>query len=169
MPNADGLGREPSRINVTNSRRAIDFARMLTYHKAITTYLPRIIEQVNTLAQLVADHKGEPVYINDVMSWFSFDSMGEFMFNESFGMMKSSEWHPAIVQQRGALALLAPMGQAIWIVRLAFAFVPWFGKVREWFQMVAFCDKQMEKRISVSLRSACLNLSMGPFCNRRRL
>ena len=82
------------------------------------------------------------------MSWFAFDSMGEFMFNSDFDMMRSSTWHPAIVQQRGALALLAPLSDAIWLVRLAFAFFP-FGKVRDWNQMVAFCDNAMNKRMQV--------------------
>ena len=83
------------------------------------------------------------------MSWFAFDSMGEFMFNSDFNMMRSSTWHPAIVQQRGALALLAPLSDAIWLVRLAFAFFPFVGKFRDWNQMVSFCDNAMQKRIQV--------------------
>ena len=97
------------------------------------------------------------------MSWFAFDSMGEFMFNSDFGMMESSKWHPAIVQQRGALALLAPLSDAIWAVRLAFAFLPWFGKVKDWNQMVAFCDKAMEKRLHVG-DAGSLMLSTGHIC-----
>lgn len=118
--------------------------------QAIAEYLPRIRQQVERLADLIANHNSEPVLLNDVMSWFAFDSMGEFMFNSDFGMMKSSAWHPAIVQQRAALALLAPLSDAIWLVRLAFAFFPFVGKVRDWNQMVAFCDNAMQKRMEVS-------------------
>ena len=118
--------------------------------QAITEYLPRIEEQVERLADLIASHGAEPLLLNDVMAWFAFDSMGEFMFNSSFGMMETSTWHPAIVKQRGALALLAPLSDAIWLVRLAFAFLPFFGKVRDWNQMVAFCDGAMQKRIKVN-------------------
>ena len=125
--------------------------RLLTLLQAIAEYLPRIREQVERLADLIASHNSEPVLLNDVMSWFAFDSMGEFMFNSDFGMMRSSTWHPAIVQQRGALALLAPLSDAIWLVRLAFAFFP-FGKVRDWNQMVAFCDNAMNKRMQVGGR-----------------
>ena len=110
-------------------------------------YLPRIRRQVERLADLIASHDWEPVLLNDVMSWFAFDSMGEFMFNSDSGMMSSSTWHPAIVQQRGALTLLAPLSDTIWLVRLAFAFFLFFGKVRDWNQMVSFCDKAMQKRI----------------------
>lgn len=83
------------------------------------------------------------------MSWFAFDSMGEFLFKKDFGMMESSAWHPAIVQQRRALALLAPLSDAIWLVRLAFAFFPFVGKVRDWNQMVSFCDSAMHERMQV--------------------
>ena len=94
------------------------------------------------------------------MSWFAFDSMGEFMFNSDFGMMESSTWHPAIVQQRGALAFLAPLSDAIWLVRLAFAFFPFVGKVKDWNQMVAFCDNAMQKRVQVGHRKSPKDLQV---------
>jgi len=83
------------------------------------------------------------------MSWFSFDTMGEFVFGADFGMMKSSDWHPAVARQQRALALLAPLNDTIWLVRAAFAFVPFLGKVKDWMGMVAFCDEHMKKRMEV--------------------
>ena len=121
--------------------------------QAIAEYLPRIKKQVERLADIIAKHDCEPVLLNDVMAWFAFDSMGEFMFTSDFGMMKSNTWHPAIVQRKGALALLAPMSDAIWLVRLAFAFTPFFGKVRDWNRMVAFCDNAMQKRMQVNVNN----------------
>ncbi|KAI9677985.1 MAG: hypothetical protein M1822_008093 [Bathelium mastoideum] len=115
--------------------------------KAIQQYLPRILRQVDALTKVISDSKSTPVLVNDIMAWFSFDSMGEFMFNESFGMMTSKKMHPAIVQQKNALALLGVFAESIWIVRLGFKFAPFFGLVKEWLDMVAFCDKQMDKRI----------------------
>ena len=122
---------------------------MLIISQAINDYVPRILRQVERCAELIAEHNGKPVLLNDVMSWFSFDSMGEFMFNSDFDMMKSSKWHPAIVQQRRALALLAPLNDAIWLVRLIFAFLPFMPYVRDWNQMVAFCDRAMQDRMKV--------------------
>ena len=90
--------------------------------QAIAEYLPRIRQQVERLADLIANYNSEPVLLNDIMSWFAFDSMGEFKSNSDFGMMKSSAWHPAIVQQRATLALLVSLSDAIWLVRLALAF-----------------------------------------------
>ena len=123
---------------------------MLTTFKQSWSICLESYKQVERLADLIANHGPQPVLLNDVMSWFAFDSMGKFTFNSDFGMMKSSAWHPAIVQQRGALALLAPLSDAIWLVRLAFAFFPFVGKVRDWNQMVAFCDNAMHKRMQVS-------------------
>ena len=121
-------------------------------------YQPRIRQQVERLADVIASHKSQPVLLNDVMSWFAFDSMGEFMFNSSFGMMESSDWHPAIVKQRGALAFLAPLNDAIWLARLAFAFFPFVGKVKDWNQMVAFCDQAMQTRIQVGNKNVAEKL-----------
>ena len=113
-------------------------------------YVPRMREQIERLAQLIADHNCKPVLVNDVMSWFAFDSMGEFMFGSSFGMMDSKTWHPAIAQQKGALELLAPMNDAVWLVRLAIDLFPFLGKVKDWNKMLAFCDDAMRKRMKVS-------------------
>lgn len=118
--------------------------------QAMAEYVPRIREQIKRLAKLIGDHDSKPVLINDVMSWFAFDSMGEFMFDSSFGMMDSNAWHPAIAQQKAALELLAPMNDAIWLVRLVFDLVPFLGKVKEWNKMLAFCDNAMQKRMQVS-------------------
>lgn len=118
---------------------------------AIREYLPRILRQISTLEQTIARYGSQPVVINDIMQWFAFDSMGEFAFNESFGMMKSGKLHGAIAQQRSALALLGPLNAAIWIVRLAFAFAPFFWRVKDWFGMIAFCDSRIKKRLEVGL------------------
>ncbi len=64
------------------------------------------------------------------MRWFAFNSMGEFAFNEDFGMMKSDKWHTAVTRQRSALELLSVFNSTIWIIRLAFAFAPFFGESR---------------------------------------
>ena len=90
------------------------------------------------------------------MQWFAFDSMGEFAFNEDFGMMKSGEWHGVITQQRSALALLGPLNVAICIPRLAFAFAPNFWRVKDWTGMMTFCDSRMEKRLKVATLFLCM-------------
>jgi hypothetical protein len=101
--------------------------------------------------QCIAKYGAKPVKVNDVMSWFSFDAMGEFAFSEDFGMMKSSKWNPVVERQQRALSLLAPLNDTIWLVRAAFSFVPFLGKVKDWMDMVSFCDERMENRMKVSI------------------
>lgn len=84
--------------------------------------------------------------------------MGDFAFGKDFGMMESSEWHPAVIRQQRALALLAPANGTIWLVRAAFSFVPFLGKVKDWMQMVTFCEDRMAKRM---LRVCCALCYMG--------
>ncbi len=91
----------------------------------------------------------KPVVINDVMYWFAFDSMGEFAFNQDFGMMRRQEWHFAVTLFRRALSVIGIFGPTIWLIRVAFTFLPWFWKIGDWFAMLAFCDQQLHQRIKV--------------------
>jgi hypothetical protein len=119
--------------------------------KAIMEYLPRILRQISTLEQLIAASDSKPVLVNDIMQWFAFDSMGEFAFNQNFGMMASGEWHKAITQQRSALSILGSCNPAMWSIRLAFAFLPFFSRVKDWNGMIIFCDSCMGKRLNMNV------------------
>lgn len=115
---------------------------------------PRIAEQAHSLSRCIAKYDGGPVDIDDVMSWFSFDAMGEVVFGEDFDLMNKRYMHPVIRHRDRALALLGPIADAIWIARLAFSLVPFYGRVQDWFRMVAFCDERMKMRLSVCLHSS---------------
>ena len=92
---------------------------------------------------------GEPMVVNDLMRWFSFDLMGDFAFSQDFGMMEKREYNFAISQLRSAITLLGPFSPAIWIPRLGFAFIPGLWKVKDWFAMLKFCDTCMARRMKV--------------------
>lgn len=111
---------------------------------------PRLADQVQSLVQCIAKYDGGPVDIDQVMSWFSFDAMGEVVFGKDFDLLNSRVMHPAILHRDRALAMLGPIADAIWIARFAFSFVPFYGKVRDWMRMVAFCEERMEMRVKVS-------------------
>lgn len=93
---------------------------------------------------------GRPVIINEVIYWFAFDSMGEFAFNQDFGMMRRQEWHFAITLLRRAISILGPFAPTIWLIKVGFKFLPGFWKIGDWFKMLAFCRHQMDERIQVS-------------------
>jgi cytochrome P450 len=96
-----------------------------------------------------SDIAQKPVLVNDVMYWFTFDSMGEFAFNQDFGMMKRQEWHYAIHLFRRALSVIGPFASTIWLIKIGFAFFPWFWKIGSWFEMMRFCYKQMDNRVKM--------------------
>ena len=85
------------------------------------------------------------------MQWFAFDSMGEFAFNKDFGMLRTHRWHDVLIKQRGALALLGPLNAAVWSIRLAFAFLPFVSRVKDWMGMIHFCDRCIEERRQVGI------------------
>ena len=91
----------------------------------------------------------KPVIINEVMYWFAFDSMGEFAFNQDFGMMRRQEWHFAVTLFRRALSIVGPFQSTIWLIKVGFTFLPWFWKIGDWFKMLAFCKLQMDNRMKV--------------------
>ena len=93
-----------------------------------------------------------PIKVNDVMSWFSFDAMGEITFGEDFGMLKEQKSNNELVHQRTALALLAPLNDATWIAHLGFSLFPFLGVIRGWWAAVRFCCDRMEKRMAVCIQ-----------------
>ena len=117
-------------------------------------------QQISMFEQVIARSNSQPLVVNDIMQWFAFDSMGEFAFNENFGMMQSGEWHHAVTQQRSALALLGFLNPTIWIIRLAFAFAPFFWRAKDWTGMIAFCDIRMEQRLKVKGLSSILCVAL---------
>ncbi|EHA19270.1 hypothetical protein ASPNIDRAFT_178934 [Aspergillus niger ATCC 1015] len=119
---------------------------------AIRQYHHRIIRKVEKLVNLIQAEGHRPILINEVMYWFAFDSMGDFAFSMDFKMMENQEWHQVILLFRSALALLGPLSPAIWIPRLAFAFAPGLLWAKWWFQMLAFCDQCMERRMKQTLK-----------------
>ena len=114
-------------------------------------YEPSILKKVSGLLERITQANGQPILVNDLMRWFSFDLMGDFAFSEDFGMMERGEYHSAIKNLRSAITLLGPFSPAIWIPRLGFAFIPGLWKVKDWFSMLKFCDSCMERRMKVSL------------------
>ncbi|XXH00984.1 hypothetical protein Hte_007335 [Hypoxylon texense] len=100
-----------------------------------------------SLSDCIASHGTQPVDVDDVMSWFSFDIMGDVLFGEDFRLLKSRAWEPAIKHRDGALALVGPISDATWIAHLAFLLVPFYGRVQDWTRMVLFCEEQIRDRI----------------------
>jgi len=83
------------------------------------------------------------------MSFFAFDMMGDFVFNQSYGMMESSLWHKAVLKQKAALALVGTFQFTIWLIRIGLVFAPFSPMVKDWQDMITHCDKLMDERLKV--------------------
>jgi hypothetical protein len=117
-------------------------------------YSSRVADLGKYLVACISSFHSEPAKINDIMAWFAFDLMGLVTFGEDFGMVRAKEQRKEQRDQRGALGMLAPVNDAIWLARPEFAFFPFLKPVRSWFNAVQFCCQSMEKRMKVCLDSS---------------
>jgi hypothetical protein len=116
---------------------------------ALNVYYERMVAQVRALRKIVDEHGASPLPVNYLMYWFAFDNMGDFGFGHDFGMLRARK--PGAVYMRSAISLLGPFSPAIWIPRIAFAFIPGLWRVRHWFQMLEFSDACMDARMKAGL------------------
>lgn len=115
----------------------------------MASYYESITAKVRVLDSIVSESGSDPVLMNDLIYWYSFDSMGAFGFGTEFGLMTKQKTLDALFYMRSALGLLGPFTPAIWIPRLGFAFIPGLWKVRHWFKMLEFSDKCMDTCMKV--------------------
>ncbi len=87
--------------------------------------------------------------MNSLFYWFSFDVMGDFIFNKSFNMLQNQEWHHMIVILQRAMSILGPFSPAPWIVQVGLKLMPRVGLLKDWFTMLSWCEDQMQERMRV--------------------
>lgn len=85
--------------------------------------------------------------MRNLLLWFGFDYMGDFVFSKSFNMLKERQWHHIIVRLQRALSLLGPFSPAPWLVQVGFNLVPRVNVLKDWFDTVAWCQSQMTNRL----------------------
>ncbi|KAK8135353.1 hypothetical protein PG984_003293 [Apiospora sp. TS-2023a] len=130
-------------------------------NRCMEIYRPRIAALAERVSESLSEYGVAPVDVGEVMSWFSFDAMGDVVFGQDFGLISSKSLHPGIASRDKALSLLGPLEGAIWIARLGFLMNPILGLAQAWFDMLAFCEEQLRRRIQ---RDECfLKLDMASF------
>ncbi|KAI1160871.1 cytochrome P450 monooxygenase-like protein [Nemania serpens] len=158
----DGFGNETTRdvwYDIVRPRTSAIFTRDKLEHKegrkfwaqglsskAMNDYHPRITSLVRELSRCIGASGTKPVDLDQVMSWYSWDVMGEVLFGEDFNLTKSRVTHPGIEHRDRALALAGPLGDAIWIALLGFQLCPPVGRVNDWRRMIQFCEDHMKLR-----------------------
>lgn len=122
---------------------------IILHLQALLQYYKRIANQVDVLESVISEYGSKPVPMNELISWFSFDSMGDFGFGQSFEMLKTRKWLDAIMYMQASWALLGVFNSAIWIPRLTFDLAPFLAK--DWFKALKFADNLLEARMEVSI------------------
>ncbi|KAI3343256.1 cytochrome P450 monooxygenase-like protein [Ustulina deusta] len=159
----DGFGNETTRdvwYDIVRPRTSAIFTRDKLEHKvgrkfwaqglsskAMNDYYPRIVNLVRDLSHCIGTFGTNPVDIDQVMSWYSWDVMGEVLFGEHFNLTNSKVTHPGIEHRDRALALAGPLGDAIWIALLGFQLLPPVGRINDWRRMLQFCEDHMISRL----------------------
>lgn len=120
--------------------------------QAVAQYEDTILRHLDRLDHCVeADARSQTTSdVWNLFYWFGFDSMGDFAFNKSFGMLQNRQWHHIIVLLQRALSLLGILSPMPWIIQIGFKLAPRVGTLKDWFTMTAWCEQQMRERIEVS-------------------
>ena len=146
---------QPSRAIIASRDRAAHDNRRRIWERALdaknrTEYSQRVLDHINKLDVSLrkAAAAGEPVLVDQLFAWFSFDLMGLFAFGRTFGMLENEEWHDAILQLRRGLGALGVLSCMPWLARIGFAYIPGLWIVKDWFQMRRFCEERMNERMA---------------------
>lgn len=120
---------------------------------ALDQYQKRVLRFVDLLDRCIeADVlNGRVSEVTDLFYWFGFDRMGDFVFNKDFGMLSRQKWHHIILLLQRALSILGPLGPVPWLTQIAFKTLPRVWILRDWFDMMAWCEAQMVERMKVFL------------------
>ncbi|KAL6861927.1 cytochrome P450 [Trichoderma novae-zelandiae] len=156
----------PSQALVTTRNKSVHAARRREWNSGFTTkalaeHEAKILKYVDKLDQCIADDAKQQKVTNmrDLLLWFGFDIMGDFVFSKSFGMLENQQWHHIIVRLQRALSLLGPFSSVPWLTQIAFKLAPRVGVLKDWFDTVAWCQSQMRDRLEKGGASQSQDLS----------
>ena len=116
---------------------------------ALSSYKERTLLYAKRLEDQVAGHTDEVLNTSRLVYEFSFDIMGDFAFGRSIEDSEQEEWRQAIVALKKGMAMLGPWSPTPWLVRLGFAFFPFFGPIRDFNRELDWCRDCMKKRLQV--------------------
>lgn len=149
----------PNLALVTARDRGTHAARRRQWNRAFSSKALQIHEQkimchLNELDRHIETDAKEAHISNarNLFYWFAFDAMGDFVLGKPFGMQQNQAWHHVIFRLQRALSLLGPLSPAPWLIHVGFHLAPRILQLKDWFDMVAWCQIQMDMRIKDSSR-----------------
>jgi tryprostatin B 6-hydroxylase len=123
--------------------------KCLTYQPALQLHKTKILRHVDRLDRCIEMdvNQGKPSNAKNLMYWFGFDAMGDFVFNHPFGMLEATTWHHVMVRSYRAVELLGPFSPVPWLIHIAFQLLPRLSKLGDWHEMTSWCRLTMDQRI----------------------
>ncbi|CCX33413.1 Similar to benzoate 4-monooxygenase cytochrome P450, putative [Talaromyces stipitatus ATCC 10500]; acc. no. XP_002483484 [Pyronema omphalodes CBS 100304] len=85
------------------------------------------------------------VDMNDWALFLTFDSMGLSVFNQTYGMLKTGEWHPEVYKQKKNMSFLELGLTVPWLVRMK-ADIP--KRTTSVSRVLSWYYEQMDKKIA---------------------
>ncbi|KEY67605.1 hypothetical protein S7711_08275 [Stachybotrys chartarum IBT 7711] len=127
--------------------------------KTLPLYQQKMTDHAHNLVKIIGKYadEGKVVPFSSFAYWFSFDVMGLFALNKSFGMMHNGQWHEMITRLRGAIALLGPCSSVPWLGQIAFKFFKFHPTVQDWNIWSKWCQAQIEEQIQKNDESTCIS------------
>jgi tryprostatin B 6-hydroxylase len=85
--------------------------------------------------------------VTDIIYWFTFDAMGDFILSMPFGMLDSRAWNEIIKKVQKGLCLLGPLSPVPWLLNLGLRFGPRLGFIRDWHNLESWCEMLIHQRL----------------------
>ncbi|KAF5247644.1 hypothetical protein FANTH_6266, partial [Fusarium anthophilum] len=107
--------------------------RLAVKDLALRDYEPRVVKYTSQLLDRLEQSQGIPI---DIASWFkfySFDTMGDLAFGQSFNMLTDGVKHPFMALVESHMVMAGTFSQLIWMFPL-FRAMPFLGREDAIFQ-----------------------------------
>lgn len=83
--------------------------------------------------------------MQDLLMWFSFDAMGDLIFDTSFNMLRNRQWHPVVNHVKNGLHLIGLLSSIPWLTHIGFRLSPRIGMLRRWYELVDYCRDHIQR------------------------
>ncbi|KAI1442274.1 cytochrome P450 [Annulohypoxylon stygium] len=110
----------------------------------------RVLKHIKVLDECIqAEANANQVsHMHDLLYWFAFDAMGDFVMSKPFGMLRDQNWHHIVTRLRRASSILGPLGPAPWLVRIGLKLGPSLSVLGDWRTTTEWCRKEVKDRLT---------------------
>ncbi|KAI1436364.1 cytochrome P450 [Xylaria sp. CBS 124048] len=122
--------------------------------QALGFHLKKVLEHIDVLDKRIElDAKAHrELEVKDLLYWFGFDAMGDFVMGKELGMLVNQENRHLVTRLRRASSLLGSLGPAPWLVQLGLKLAPSVSVIRDWHITAEWCKSEVKKRLGDTSR-----------------